>query len=89
MNMTEARCVFGMIEKLENAVEQVTQAKRMAFSINAADMIAKADQMIAVFEAELAKLQSKVSPVDVGPGYCGEAPEGINYSDWLAINNID
>jgi hypothetical protein len=23
------------------------------------------------------------------PGYAGPAPEGVNYSDWLAMNNID
>lgn len=23
------------------------------------------------------------------PGYAGPAPDGVNYSDWLAMNNID
>jgi hypothetical protein len=23
------------------------------------------------------------------PGYAGPAPEGVDYSDWLAMNNID
>ena len=23
------------------------------------------------------------------PGYAGPAPEGVDYSDWIAINNID
>ena len=33
--------------------------------------------------------QSLYDSCGLSPGYAGPAPEGMDYSDWLAFNNID
>lgn len=37
----------------------------------------------------IAKLNSEKEAVANCPSYAGPAPEGVNYSDWLAFHNID
>jgi len=36
-----------------------------------------------------AEIEAQKENVCNSPGYAGPAPEGVNYSEWLAFNNID
>jgi len=43
----------------------------------------------AELRARLAKYAAPEQPTSGGPGYPGECPEGMDWSRWLAMNNVD
>ena len=76
------------------AVTEVLQAQTRYNAMSMAMLRARVKQQSV--DLESVSVVMTLTPAQVAaeedgglPGYAGPAPDGVNYSDWLAMNNID